>query len=165
MQVERFFTTFNTAAKGLEAQRQAMGAAAENIANINTTRTADGSPYQIKRAVHEAPNTKYSNFYNLLNKMQSRMDEGNASHRSGSSLRRLLDKGQMGPETSIEELDNYRLAYEPSHPHADENGYVQYPDVNTVDEMSRMVSASRLYQANLTALDASKNMIKNTLKI
>lgn len=165
MPIDRYFSVFNTVARGLQAQRKAMGAAAENIANANTTRTADGDPYRIKRAVHEAPNTRYSTFYNLLNKMQTRVAEGDEDHISGSSLRRLLDDGQLGPITTIEEVEDYRLEYDPSHPHADENGYVRYPDINMVEEMARMISASRLYDANLTALEAAKGMIKQTLKI
>ena len=58
-----------------------------------------------------------------------------------------------------------RTEYDPMHPHADENGYVQYPDINVVDEMARMMSANRIYEANLTAVQAAKEMIKRTLEI
>ena len=142
-----------------------MGASAENLANANTTRTPDDTPYQIKRAVHEGPNTRYNDFYNLLNKMQSDLEQGSANHSEGSSLNRLLEEGQLGPTTEIEAQENYRLEYDPSHPHADDDGYVRYPDVNIAEEMSRMVSANRIYEANLTAVDAAKNMIKHTLEI
>jgi flagellar basal-body rod protein FlgC len=165
MPVDRYFSVFKTASRGLEAQRRAMGASAENLANANTTRTPEGTPYQIKRAVHESPNTRYNTFYNLLNKMQSDMEQPAQSHRDGSSLNRLLEDGQLGPETAIEAEEKYRLEYDPSHPHAEPDGYVRYPDVNLAEEMSRMVSANRIYEANLSAIDAAKNMIKHTLEI
>lgn len=165
MPVDRYFSVFKTASRGLEAQRKAMGASAENLANANTTRTPDGTPYEIKRAVHESPNTRYNDFYNLLNKMQSDLNRGGQNHSSGSSLNRLLEEGQLGPRTEIEAREEYRLEYDPSHPHANEDGYVEYPDVNVAEEMSRMVSANRIYEANLTAVDAAKTMIKHTLEI
>lgn len=162
---DRFFSVFKTASRGLEAQRKAMGAAAENLANANTTRAADDNPYRIKRAVHESPNAEYNDFYNLLNRVQTDLEQGNQNHIDDSSLTRLLEEGQLGPETEIEEQEKYRLEYDPSHPHADADGYVRYPDVNMVEEMTRMTSANRIYEANLTAIDAAKNMIKHTLEI
>lgn len=165
MELERFFSSFNTASRGLEAQRRRMGAAAENIANANTSRTEDGEPYRPKRTVQEAPETRYSDFYNLLDRMSTSMSSGGSQHASGPSLERMIDEGQLGPVTEVEEEDRFRMEYDPSHPHADENGFVRYPDINIVDEMSKMISANRIYEANLTALDASKKMMKNTLQI
>lgn len=165
MELERFFSSFNTASRGLEAQRRRMGAAAENIANANTSRTEDGEPYRPKRAVQEAPDTRYSDFYNLLDRMSTSMSSDGGQHASGPSLERMIEEGRLGPVTEVEEEERFRMEYDPSHPHADENGFVRYPDINIVDEMSRMISANRIYEANLTALDASKKMMKNTLQI
>lgn len=165
MQLDRFFSSFNTVARGLEAQRKRMGAAAENIANANTSQTDDGDPYRPKRAVQEAPDARYSDFYNLLDRMSTSMSSAGEGHSSGPSLERMLEEGRLGPVTDVEEQEQFRMEYDPSHPHADENGFVQYPDINIVDEMSRMISANRIYEANLTALDASKKMMKNALQI
>ena len=166
MQLDRFFSSFNTVSRGLEAQRKRMGAAAENIANANTSITEEGEPYRPKRAVQTAPETRYSDFYNLLDRMSTSMNSAEGGGQaSGPSLERMLDEGRLGPITEIEEEERFRMEYDPSHPHADENGMVRYPDINVVDEMSRMISANRIYEANLTALDASKKMMKNTLQI
>ena len=161
----RFFSVFRTAARGLESQRIAMGTATENLANANTSRTADGTPYAIKRAVHEAGDDNYNRFNQVLNRKQSELSVRNSRHMAGSSLRQRLPETEMGPLTEVEEIERERLEYDPSHPHADAEGYVHYPDVNVVEEMSRMISSNRIYEANLTAVDSAKQMIKETLKI
>ena len=69
------------------------------------------------------------------------------------------------PLTEIEAERKIRLEYDPTHPHARADGYVEYPDVNVVEEMTRMISANRIYEANLTAVQAAKEMIKQTLEI
>ena len=130
----RIFSVFRTAARGLEAQRIALGAASENVANAATSRTADGTPYAIKHAVHEA-------------------------------LYRRLPDQDLGPETEIAEETRLRLEYDPTHPHANADGYVEYPDVNVVEEMARMMSANRIYEANLSTVQAAKEMIKRMLEI
>jgi flagellar basal-body rod protein FlgC len=159
------FTTFRTVARGLEAQRIAMGAATENIANAQTTRTAAGTPYAMKRPVHETPDDTYRRFDNLLNNMQSEMSVNDQRHLSGPSLRQSLNEMEMGPLTEIEEDASYRLEYDPTHPHADEKGYVAYPDINVVEEMTRLLSANRIYDANLSAFQTTKEMTRRTLDI
>ena len=159
------FSTFRNVAHGLAAQRIAMGTVTENIANASTSRTADGTPYAMKRAVHEVPEESYKRFDTLLNEIQGRMDASNGRHFQGSSLRRRLDATEMGPTTSVEDSPAYRWDYDPAHPHADENGYVQYPDINVVEEMARLISAHRIYEANLSAFQTAKEIAKRTLEI
>lgn len=161
----RFFNVFRTAARGLEAQRIAMGTATENIANAQTSRTEDGTPYALKRAVHAVPDAYYSRFNQLLNRMQGSMQTQDARHAQGISLRRRLHDQELGPLTEVTEQVEERLEYDPSHPHADANGYVHYPDVNVVEEMARMISANRVYEANLASIKAAKEIIKGTLEI
>lgn len=161
----RLFSVFRTAARGMEAQRIALGTAAENLANAQTSRTADGGPYAIKRATHEALGDREMRFGNLLGRMRSRMAATDARHADGSSLRRRLPEMELGPQTEVQEDLQVRLDYDPTHPHADADGYVAYPDVNVVEEMARMMSANRIYEANLTAVQAAKEMIKRTLEI
>lgn len=162
----RFFSPFRTAARGLEAQRIAMGVAAENIANANTSRTADGGPYAPKRAVHEVDEPGYDRFGSLLSQARTRPMAQDERHFDGVSLRRRLHEVETGPLTEVDELpERVRTEYDPTHPHADENGYVTYPDINVVEEMARMISANRIYEANLTAVQATKDMIKRTLEI
>jgi flagellar basal-body rod protein FlgC len=159
------FSVYQTVARGLEAQRIAISTTTENIANATTTRTADGSPYSLKRTLHEVPDPRYKRFDNMLNQMQSEMDISDGRHFQGTSLRRRLAGTEMGPQTSIEGQDNYRWEYDPSHPHADQRGYVQYPDINVVEEMARLISANRIYEANLSAFQTAKDMNKKTLEI
>lgn len=165
MLIHRYFSVFRTAARGLEAQRVAMGAAAENIANATTTRTADGTPYAIKRAVHEAPDADSLRFQRLLREMQSDLSTSHPLHFDERSLAEPAPEVDLGPTTEIAEEERVRLVYEPGHPDADERGYVAYPDINVVEEMTRMISANRIYEANLTAVQAAKEMIKQTLQI
>jgi flagellar basal-body rod protein FlgC len=161
----RYFSVFRTAARGLEAQRIAMATASENIANASTSRTQDGTPYAIKRAVHTAADETYSKFENILHEMRSELQTSDPRHLDGSTLMRNVPDLELGPTTEIQEEVRLRMEFDPSHPHADENGYVAYPDVNVVDEMARMISANRVYEANLSVVQGAKEMIKRTLEI
>lgn len=161
----RFSSIFRTAARGLESQRIALGTHTENIANAKTTRTEDGTPYAIKRATHEVTEDNYRRFSEVLNKSTLELQGRSTGHLSGASLRRRLPEAELGPTTEVQEQLDERLEYDPTHPDADEQGYVHYPDVNVVEEMSRMVSANRLYEANLSTIQAAKEMAKQTLQI
>ncbi len=159
------FSAYRTVAQGLHAQRVAMGTVTENIANASTTRTADGTPYAIKRAFHEVPEERYNRFDTLLNEIQSEMSMSAQQHFEGASLRRRLHEIEMGPLTGVEDVPSYRYDYDPAHPHADDRGYVQYPDLNVIEEMARLISASRIYEANLSAFQTAKEITKRTLEI
>lgn len=165
MLINRLFGVFRTAARGLESQRKAIATATENIANASTTRTADGAPYQLKRAVHTGSDARYNTFADLLNEMQTEIDVTDPRHIQESSFLATDPDVELGPTTEIQAEERLRLEYDPSHPHADENGYVAYPDINVVDEMARMISANRVYEANLSAVQSAKEMIKRTLEI
>lgn len=159
------FTVFQTVGRGLEAQRIAMGAATENIANANTSRTAEGGPYAMKRALHELPDQRYRRFSNMLNQMRNDLTESNGKHFQGTSLRRRLDEVEMGPQTHIQQELQSRFEYDPTHPHANAEGYVEYPDINVVEQMAQLISANRIYEANLSAFQTAKEMTKKTLEI
>lgn len=161
----RIFAVFRTAARGMEAQRMALGAASENVANATTSRGADGAPYAVKRAVHEALGERAVRFSTLLNQMRTDMQQNGSRHLAGNTLRRQLPDQELGPLTEIAEDVKTRLEYDPTHPHANAEGYVEYPDVNVVEEMAHMMSANRIYEANLSAVQAAKEMIKRTLEI
>ncbi|MEX0822372.1 MAG: flagellar basal body rod protein FlgC [Rhodothermales bacterium] len=165
MLINRLFGVFRNSARGLEAQRKAIATATENIANASTTRTADGTPYDLKRAVHTGSNERYNTFAQLLNEMESELDVTDPRHFEEASLFRDFPDVDLGPTTEIQAEERVRLEYDPTHPHADENGYVAYPDINVVDEMARMISANRIYEANLSAVQSAKEMIKRTLEI
>lgn len=160
----RSLSPFRTAARGLEAQRIAMGAATENIANATTTRTEDGTPYQLKRPVHEAGRDGRA-FSVVLRQTDLPLLRPDPRHLDGVTLRRVDGGGDAGPHTEVVGEDRVRLEYDPTHPDADVNGYVHYPDVNVVEEMTRLISANRIYEANLSSVQAAKEMIKRSLEI
>lgn len=140
------FNSFDVSASGLTAQRFRMDIIAENVANANTTRTEDGTPY-VRKVVtfEEKGETKsFSNiFHHVLN------------HESRGGVK----VGGVYEDTWTQA----NMVYDPSHPDADENGYVTYPNVNTITEMTNLIDASRSYEANATAFDASKSMAKRGL--
>ncbi len=160
----RTFSPFRTAARGLEAQRVALGVATENIANATTTRTADGAPYQPKRALHEAPGA-LRRFEASLRRAQLPLQTSDPRHLRGVQIALPGASAELGPTTEVVGENRERLEYDPTHPDADGDGYVHYPDVNVVDEMARMISANRIYEANLTSVKAAKEMIKRSLEI
>ncbi len=165
MAIDRLFSVFRTAARGLEAQRIVLGTAAENIANANTSRTASGQPYQLKRTRLQAPDDRYMRFAQMLSQMKSQVRAQAPGHMEGPSLLRLLKREDLGPRAEITTVPQYRLEYDPTHPDADEKGYVRYPDVNVAEEMARMISANRLYEANLSTIAAAKEMFKRSMEI
>ena len=160
----RSFSPFRTAARGLEAQRIALGVATENVANATTTRTADGAPFQPKRAVHRAPGA-LRRFEASLQGATLSLRTSDPRHLGGTTRSRLAGGTELGPQTEVVGEARERLEYDPTHPDADADGYVHYPDVNVVDEMARMISANRIYEANLTSVNAAKEMIKRSLDI
>ncbi len=144
------FTAFNINASGMTAQRYRMDVISENVANANTTRTEDGTPYRRKVVTFE--------------------EKGAGSGASFSSIfneRRSSYVGSGVKITSVQEdtWTDMNMVYDPSHPDADENGYVTYPNVNIVTEMTNLIDASRSYEANATAFSASKSMALKGLEI
>jgi flagellar basal-body rod protein FlgC len=160
----RILSFFRTAGRGMQAQRIALATATENIANAQTTRSATGKAYAIKRAVHSIDNDQYQQFGNMLSSAQSQLSASNGLHINGSRGS-SLGNVNMGPETEVVETLRTRAEYDPAHPDADPGGYVHYPDINVVEEMARMVSANRLYEANLSSVQAAKEIVKRTLEM
>lgn len=145
------FGAFDVTASGLTAQRYRMDVIAENIANVDTTRTPDGNPYRRKTVVFEEKGNGAS-FANVL---------ANASGK-------YTGKGVHGVKvigTFEDTVTDMKMVYDPAHPDADENGYVTYPNVEIVTEMTNMIDASRSYEANATAFAASKSMAMKGLEM
>jgi len=142
-----YFSSLDVSASGLTAQRMRMDLISQNIANASTTRTADGTPYRRQVLVLGSDNsTSFSHYL------------------SGSS-KDLLANGKVKIQGVVEDQSDFRKVYEPDNPEADEEGYVYYPNVDIVTEMVDMISASRSYEANVTASTASKNMAMQALNI
>lgn len=157
---DRIFSTFQTAAQGLAVQREKISVASRNIANAGTS-SPQGSPdvYRPKSVQTTAP--ARDNFRQLL--LES---VGNSNRNSPNQFNNTQNKmNGLGPEFRVTEEDNFRMEYDPNHPDADENGMVRYPDIDMIREMVRMMSATRLYEANLSAIEAEKEIIKRSLEI
>ena len=144
------FSAFNINASGMTAQRYRMDVISENVANASTTRTEDGTPYRRKVVTFEEKGGQTS-FSRVL---------GQAAYSHGYSGQGVKVNGVFQDyETEM------NMVYDPSHPDADENGYVTYPNVNIVTEMTNMIDASRAYEANATAFNASKSMALQGLQL
>ena len=101
----------------------------------------------------------------MLSNMRTDMSQTDGSHLTSSLQRDRMQKLDLGPNTEIVEERRIRREYDPTHPHANPEGYVEYPDINVVEEMARMVSANRIYEANLSSVQSAKEIIKRTLEI
>jgi flagellar basal-body rod protein FlgC len=156
---------FDISGQGLSIQRQRMNLIAENIAKANTVRDVNGQPYQ-RKTLNVKQNQ--NQFMNSLNGSGSTINlkTTNKNH----ILKPIVGKTENRTQQNlkIEEISDKsqgEIVYMPEHPNADENGYVQMSNVNTVTEMVDMIAATRSYEANLTALNSSKQIIKDTLEI
>lgn len=143
-----FLSAMNISASALTAQRMRLDIAAENIANVSTTRTQSGEPYRRKMVVFEP--IEQSNFQAVLNRTKR--------------LRSTEQKGVRVTEI-IEDTRDFKMVYNPSHPDADENGYVQMPNVDLLKETVDSMEATRAYDANVTAFNAIKNMAQRGLDV
>lgn len=144
------FDSMQISASGLNAQRAVMGVIAENMANAHTTRTEEGGPYLRKKAIlspSPVPSSPSSPFSLLL------------GHNMGEE--------PMGVKVAdiVQDSDGAKTIYDPSHPDADETGLVSLPNVNLMEEMVNLLSASRMYEANVTAFNAAKTMAMKALEI
>lgn len=166
------FNVFDISASGMYAQRTKMDVIASNVANINTTRNPDGTKgvYAKKevsfQAVYDSkntapavafPNGKYTPYYNQP--QENVFLKGGITY-SDNGISQGVEVAQIS-----ESKDPYKMVYDPSHPDSDADGYVKLPNVNIVEEMVQMVSASKAYEANAAAVDAVKSMISSALRI
>lgn len=144
------FSAFNISATGMTAQRYRMDIISQNVANAYTTRTKDGTPYR-RQVVTFAEKPGQTTFSHILRR---------ATYSHGYSGNGVKVSGLF--EDHETEMN---MVYDPSHPDADENGYVSYPNVSIITEMTNMIDASRAYEANSTAFNASKSMAMKGLEI
>lgn len=142
-----FYTSIEVSASGLSAERLAMDTIANNIANVNTTRTPEGGPFKRQLVVYaQNPGPSPS--------AAGAVDDAGDGGSSGAGVRVVGIVSDQSPD---------RLVYDPGHPDADTNGYVHMPNVDVVKEMVDMMAASRAYEANVTAIQESRSMDSTTL--
>ena len=138
------FDTMSISASGLSAERLRMDTISSNIANANTTRTEEGGPYIRKVAVFQ------ESLQNEMNKETGTIGK--------------ISKGVKAVGV-VEDDSELQRIYDPSHPDADEEGYVRMPNVNILNEMVDLIASTRAYEANVTAMNATKSMMLKTLEI
>ncbi len=129
------FNIFNVAGSGMAAQAQRLNVVASNLANADSTTSANGQPYKAKQVVFSA----------------TPVGGGGAQGVKVTAV--------------VEDNSPMKMIYDPKHPMADAQGYVSMPNVNVVDEMVNMISASRAYQNNVDVMNTSKTMLLKTLTI
>jgi flagellar basal-body rod protein FlgC len=144
--VSGFYSSIEVSATGLSAERLAMDVIANNIANVNTTRTPEGGPFKRQLIVFAQKQDQASS--NVLDSL-----DGNSAAAQRAGVQAVGIVPDTGPD---------KLVYDPKHPDADQNGYVHYPNIDVVKEMVDMMAASRAYEANVTAIQESRSM-GNTL--
>ncbi|MCB9536356.1 MAG: flagellar basal body rod protein FlgC [Myxococcales bacterium] len=141
-----FFTAMRIASSGLSVQRTRINVTSSNLANVETTRTEEGGPYRRRSAVVAAVPLSET-FEEVL---------GDTLHdkTAGAEVVTIASDEAEG-----------RLVYDPEHPDANAEGYVEMPNVNVINEMVDMLTASRSYEANVTAIQAIKGMAQSALEI
>jgi flagellar basal-body rod protein FlgC len=141
-----FFTAMEVSASGLSAQRTRMNVASSNLANVSTTETPQGGPYKRRDVVLET----------------TAADPKLGGAEAGGFARAVKGVAVQG---IVEDASPPRLEYDPGHPNADADGNVAYPNVNVVEEMVDMITASRAYEAGVTALNTAVSMAERALSI
>jgi flagellar basal-body rod protein FlgC len=145
------FDALDVSATGLTAERLRMDVTAENLANAQTTRGADGQPYRRKEVV--------------LSEVQSGGFGAQLAKAVGAGSSSGSQPGGVEVAGITQDQTPGKLVYDPGHPDADAKGYVRMPNVDTVAEMVDLISASRAYEANVTAMNAAKQMFSKTLDL
>ncbi len=136
------FNTFTICGSGMAVQRARMDTIAENIANISSTSTPEGGPYKPKEVIISTETVKDTS--NLV---------------KGNNIQFARVANIINSERPPLKL------YDPSHPDADENGFVEMPDISSTEEMIKMMSATNVYEANMTTYNAAKTMVLRTLEL
>lgn len=144
-----FLSSVNVIASGLTAQQQRLDVISENVTNINTTRTEGGGPYRRKMVVLEEENSD-SPFRQALDKAMGRRNSA---------------QGGVRVAEIVEDESDFKLSYDPENPDANEDGYVELPNVDLVKEISDAMAANQAYSANVTAFNVLKQVIAKGLEI
>lgn len=162
----RVFSSLNISASALYVQRKRMDVIARNLANVDTTKTENGGPYQ-REIVIVKENKPIENFKSVLDETQATITRTHPKHMPNGlfSQKQKTDAGGVEVDRIAKDNSQPRLVYDPNHPDANEDGYVLKPNINVVTEMVDIISATRAYEANLTVVDATKKIVKKSLEI
>jgi flagellar basal-body rod protein FlgC len=168
MPLAGIFSGLEISASGMRAQRIRQNAISSNLANAETSRTDDGGPYRRQFVVFTAQSDRRD--VRLLNKEPSLQGTQTASgHLPIPPANFPRDERFFGNGVSVAEIREDsrppKMVYDPAHPDADEKGYVAMPNINIIEEMTDMIAATRAYEANVTAFNATKAMATQALQL
>lgn len=155
---------FDISGYGLSAERFRINLISSNIANANTTRTAEGGPYRRREAVFQA--------VNFDEKLNSEIEKNHSFLKYENPLDDDFIQREGKPAIMsvkvakvVRDDDDFKMKYDPSHPDANSKGYVAYPNINPVIEMADLVEATRAYQANVAAFQSAKTIANNAIEL
>ncbi|EMF1498398.1 flagellar basal body rod protein FlgC [Campylobacter jejuni] len=159
-----YLSDFDISGYGLSAQRFRMNVISSNIANANTTRTAEGGPYRRREVIFKA-----TDFDKLLNeqinkdnnflKYENPLNDPSSSEEAKPAIQSVV------VDKVVRDDKDFRMKYDPSHPDANAEGYVAYPNVNPVIEMADLIEATRAYQANVSAFTSAKTIAQSAIDL
>lgn len=159
-----YLSNFDISGYGLSAQRFRMNVISSNIANANTTRTAEGGPYRRREVIFKA-----TDFDKLLNeqinkdnnflKYENPLNDPSSPEEAKPAIQSVV------VDKVVRDDKDFRMKYVPSHPDANTEGYVAYPNVNPVIEMADLIEATRAYQANVSAFTSAKTIAQSAIDL
>ncbi len=161
MKIQGIFTVFSHVARGMTDELTRLETVSENISNANQV-AADGEPLYQRKTVD--PRLRKEPFRSFLRDKSLRLKRTDRSHLRGVRERNRW-YGEPWPETKTIVHPNERMIYDPTHPKANVQGYIRTPDINVVQEMMDLITATRSYEANTTVLNAAKRVAKQTLEL
>ncbi|EAL1825799.1 flagellar basal body rod protein FlgC [Campylobacter jejuni] len=159
-----YLSDFDISGYGLSAQRFRMNVISSNIANANTTRTAEGGPYRRREVIFKA-----TDFDKLLNeqinkdnnflKYENPLNDPSSPEEAKPAIQSVV------VDKVVRDDKDFHMKYDPSHPDANAEGYVAYPNVNPVIEMADLIEATRAYQANVSAFTSAKTIAQSAIDL
>ena len=166
MKVRGLFSSIDISSTGLAAQRRRMDSIAENIANVNTTRTPEGGPYRRRISVFtESPYTVDTVHLKKDPTRRLEMDSTGSGHMDSFSTMMKQSNYSGVQWDEVRDTQQPEYYYDPTHPDANEFGYVAKPKINIITEMVDMIAATRNYEANVAAIEAAKSMARRAMDI
>ncbi|PJQ14026.1 flagellar basal body rod protein FlgC [Campylobacter jejuni] len=159
-----YLSDFDISGYGLSAQRFRMNVISSNIANANTTRTAEGGPYRRREVIFKA--TDFDKLLNeQINKDNNFLKYENPLNDPSSPEEAKPPIQSVVVDKVVRDDKDFRMKYDPSHPDANAEGYVAYPNVNPVIEMADLIEATRAYQANVSAFTSAKTISQSAIDL
>lgn len=159
-----YLSDFDISGYGLSAQRFRMSVISSNIANVNTTRTAEGGPYRRREVIFKATDfnkllNEQTNKDNNFLKYENPLNDPSSPEEAKPAIQSVV------VDKVVRDDKDFRMKYDPSHPDANAEGYVAYPNVNPVIEMADLIEATRAYQANVSAFTSAKTIAQSAIDL